>query len=132
MAFAEEVRAVSQLFVRRIHQLQPRFMRQRGGLQSMARGFAAHLVRGHAAQFVIDQREQFFRGQGVALLDGRGVNKKYSVPVLSRFYFPGSWHGEAIETKARRCCVRIGNLDGDFAKDHRQPVGPADQTIRSR
>ena len=67
---AEEVRAVLPGLVWRIHELEPRFVNERGRLERMAGGFARHLVRGHAAQFVIDERQQFLRRFGVALFDG--------------------------------------------------------------
>jgi hypothetical protein len=62
---AEEVRAVLPRLVRRVHELQPGFVDERGGLERVAGGFAGHLVRGQAAQFVVNHRQQFVGGLGV-------------------------------------------------------------------
>ena len=62
----EEMRSAIPLLILVSSQAQPRFVNERGWLQSVAGSFIRHLRRRQSAQFVIDKGEQFIGGLGIA------------------------------------------------------------------
>ncbi len=67
---AEEMHAVVPTRVFLVHQSQPRFMHERGGLQGLPRGFAGHAGGREVAQLVVNEGEQLFGGPTLAALNG--------------------------------------------------------------
>jgi hypothetical protein len=54
-----------------VHQTQPGFMDQRGGLQGLAGPFVGHPVGGQPAQFAVNQWQQLVRSKWISTLDCR-------------------------------------------------------------
>lgn len=106
---AKKMRAVLPRLIRGVHELEPRFMNERRGLQRVTGGFGRHLVCGHAAQFIVNERQQFLRSLGVSFFDGREnasdlahasrVQESYSPGNAGE---PGRWAGSARTHRPRR------------------------------
>jgi len=65
----EKVSTTLKVLVILVGEPQPRFMHERGRLESVAGSFVRHLVSGEFAQLLVNQREQLIGSFGVALLN---------------------------------------------------------------
>ena len=78
---------------------EPRFMDERGGLESLTGSFAREFRGGQSPQFVINERQEFLSGFGVTLLNAvQDLGYVAYLAMLTR------WRGtEKVETSLHRC-----------------------------